>query len=284
MKKNIALLSALTMITALVGCESENNTSSPEIVETIAETTSKETSTKETTTTVLATTTTTTTTSEISNAEENASIISTLTNMFTFDTQDDPIITFDSKINMYIVVAPSQIKCSEFDKTHSNNEWKSFSDRIASLSKSAADFIHILDESANVKVIFSSQSMPLIICNNEKVVFDFYDSEKSEKACSYLETVIYTHSVGCATASYDKSSNAYILTLRQNFTKESTTDDELNSLLDTLTEFCEELKKQCLIIDDTTDTLTIEYIDSSDDSAMLTIVDGEVIYNYSEDE
>ena len=147
-KKIAILLAAILSMTSFAACGSTDSSKEEaassastseektEALEEETETEMDETTAPATTTTEKSTTTTTVALNQSQQYEKNNTIISVLTNGFTYDTKDAPIITFNSETNSYIVVTPSKLSAADFDTTYTNGGWDSYVSNFSELSES----------------------------------------------------------------------------------------------------------------------------------------------------
>ena len=296
-KKIAILLAAILSMTSFAACGSTDSSKEEaassastseektEALEEETETEMDETTAPATTTTEKSTTTTTVALNQSQQYEKNNTIISVLTNGFTYDTKDAPIITFNSETNSYIVVTPSKLSAADFDTTYTNGGWDSYVSNFSELSESIIQVAHYTDESANIKVIETVKTViPFIIYDGGKVSYDMYNSTENEKACASLETFIYAYNIGIPEASYDPNTKTYQLTLIAGSISRGAIDiEKWDAFSNSLVDVYGTLKSNCGVLDNTMQDLVVELLDSADKTTLLRIENGNITYDYQND-
>lgn len=297
-KKIAILLAAILPMASFAACGSTDSSKEEaassastseekaEALEEETETEMDETTAPATTTTEKSTATTTVALNQSQQYEKNNTIISVLTNGFTYDTKDAPIITFNSETNSYIVVTPSKLSAADFDTTYTNGGWDSYVSNFSELSESIIQVAHYTDESANIKVIETVKTViPFIIYDGGKVSYDMYNSTENEKACASLETFIYAYNIGIPEASYDPNTKTYKLTLLSagSVSRDTFDSEKWDTLSNSLVSVYGTLKSNCGVLDNTMQDLVVELLDSADKTTLLRIENGNITYDYQND-
>lgn len=297
MKRNraISFLIAISYITGISGCgnasdgETAENSATSAVEEIEDETTTEATEAQTTTKATTVTEATTTSTEPLQLYEENSSIVSALTNGFTYESQDDPIIKFNPMTNSYVIVAPSQIAASEFDKSHDDGSFDSLVSSFSDLSDSLTQIASYTDDTSNYKIILTAETLiPVIVYEKRsgesgEVSFDLYSASSQERAMASLETFVYAYEIGFADATYNSTDSSYHLIMTQvGASEDAFSSENWETLVSSLSELYVTMEDNCAIFDDEMQGLTLEYTNFYTQESMLIIEDGNVTYNYKE--
>lgn len=279
-KKIIVYIMAMLCVASISGC-GEKEPSSEES-NSVQETTVTEITTEQNTE-VSTTEITTTTTSAVKNFEENETITNILKQAYSYNGMQEPIISFDSATNKYVVLAVSNLGSDEFSAAYKTKQYDSIASSFSELCKSVLETVHIIDENIDVKVIFAcNECIPLIFFENNSISFDFFTSESHEQISSTFEATLYEQSIGNVEVSYDEPSNTYTINLTRNGLKKDTISTEKWATIpESTSKLCSTLKNIVKNLDDTLN-LKIEFLDISDNSPLLVVENEEIKYNYFE--
>jgi hypothetical protein len=130
----------------------------------------------------------------------------------------------------------------------SKDEWATLTSSLSGLSGTALETVQNYDSSANIKVIFTSKNdnqagTPFVCFDNDSLVFDFFNSEKSEQIQMLLETMSYSTLVGNIEVSYDDSKKSYIVKSKNpKFSKDDYLSDTMDDFRKAVTNFSIVLK------------------------------------------
>lgn len=217
MRKSIILSLLLSVLIIFSGCGSSNETSEIEkqsesensaildteiLTEKIAETPTEEVTEPEV---------------EQKELEEDENIISMLTYGYSYEGMGVPTVEYNPQTNTYVVIAPTSTDevGNDFDSINGGAEWeqyvKKFSDLTETIIKTA--LITKDNKDINFRITHTLKTpTPLIVYENDDVIFDLYNSEEDEIAFYILQTqcdLYLLNSFDDIKISYDKFNNNY---------------------------------------------------------------------------
>jgi len=214
LKKSLAFITTISMLTTFSACNSNNKDSSKE--ETTTEATTEAVTEEETTEAPTEEITETETTeAEQKLFEEDKTIINLLKTGFTFDGMGTPTINFLPQTNTYVVVAPTSSDDIgyELEATNGNETWDKYVEKFTQLSNTVIDTISTFkeDEDINIRITHTLKTpMPLISYENGEVVFERYKANTSEQVIFTIKTQLdlnYIEFFNDSDVSYDSSKN-----------------------------------------------------------------------------
>lgn len=284
-KQFACILTSLSLSFCLFGCNSDDKESSKE--ETIAETTeavTEELTTEEITEPPVEELTEPESTEvELELFEEDETIVNLLKAGYSFEGMGIPTINFSTQTNTYIVIAPTSSDSigKAFDSANGDESWDNYVEKFTELNKSIVNTITQMHENENInfQVIHTLKTpAPLIAYENEKIVFDLYNSDANEQAIFILKTQLginFIKNFDYTDISFDSNLNTYTIKFYINgdtaelFKSESLTKPftELNAVL------------RNMIISFDNPNLIFNAVELGTDVPIYTVENGEVTYN-----